>query len=85
MKVMNLIFQIFLIFTISLILYFWCSGFKSAFEADRYCHNDLTIKANSSKGSACDHDIETHQWILYENQENSSIAKVIKRYRYRFL
>ena len=85
MKVMNLIFQIFLIFTISLILYFWCSGFKSAFEADRYCHNDLTIKANGIKDFACDHDIETHQWILYENQENSVIAKVIKRYSYRFL
>ena len=85
MKVMNLIFQIFVISILSLILYFWLSGFKSAFEADRYCHNELTVKANNSELFGCDHDIETHQWILYQNQENSDIAKVIKRYRYRFL
>ena len=33
----------------------------------------------------CDHDTETHQWILYETQDNSQPAKIIKKYRYKFL
>ena len=33
----------------------------------------------------CDHDTETHQWILYETQDNLEPAKIIKKFRYKFL
>tara|TARA_B100000941_G_C28400908_1_gene498021 strand:- start:470 stop:724 length:255 start_codon:yes stop_codon:yes gene_type:complete len=84
MKTINLIFHLSVIFIISMGSYLWLSGFKSAFEADRYCHYELSIKINSEE-FGCDHDTETHQWILYENEGNSNKPKIIKRYRYRFL
>lgn len=85
MKTITMIFQIFIIVIIGTILIFWLIGFKSAFEADQYCHYDLTTQNNVSANFGCDHDLETHQWILFENQDDSAPAKIIKRYRYRFL
>ena len=41
--------------------------------------------SNQSGNYGCDHDTETHQWILYETQENSEPAKIIKKFRYKFL
>ncbi|KGF87116.1 hypothetical protein PROCH_0702 [Prochlorococcus marinus str. EQPAC1] len=38
-----------------------------------------------SNSLGCDHDTETHQWILYETQDNLEPAKIIKKYRYKFL
>ena len=85
MKTINLTLQFLLILVIVSVSYFWLSSLNSAFEADRLCHNDLSTRNIHSETFGCDHDIETHQWILYENQEDSNLAKVIKRYRYRFL
>ena len=50
--------------------------------------NVLKALSNFSDKSVnldCDHDTETHQWILYETQENSEPAKIIKKFRYKFL
>ena len=84
MKIIGLISQILLSLVLIIILTYWFSAYNSAFEADRACHSLLASYPNSTN-LGCDHDIETHKWILYENQENSVNAIVIKRFRYRFL
>ena len=84
MKIIGTILQTLLILVLIILITFWFSAYNSAFEADRACHSLLSTypKTNSI---GCDHDTETHQWILYENQENSAGASIIKRFRYRFL
>ena len=84
MKIIGLILQILLILVLILILTFWFFAYNSAFEADRACHSLLNSNSYSTN-LGCDHDTETHKWILYENQEDGVNAKVIKRFRYRFL
>tara|TARA_B100000212_G_scaffold254473_1_gene195002 strand:+ start:286 stop:540 length:255 start_codon:yes stop_codon:yes gene_type:complete len=84
MKIIGLLSQILLTFFLILILTYWFSAYNSAFEADRACHSLLSSYPNSTN-FGCDHDTETHKWILYENEENGVGAKVIKRFRYRFL
>ena len=61
------------------------TGYDSAFEADQNCHSYLESYDNSSGNYGCDHDTETHQWILYESNENKEPAKIIKKFRYKFL
>ena len=85
MKIINSIFQSFILILIIGILSYWFLGFKSAFEADQLCHSTLANLDSNNQNIGCDHDIETHQWILYEKFEGSQPAKVIKRFRYRFL
>ncbi len=58
------------------------SGFRSAFEADQACHEDITNAYNEEINTGCDHDLETRQWILYQKLDEKVAAKVIKRYRY---
>ena len=84
MKTIAQISQILLTLVFIVIIIFWSSAYNSAFEADRACHSLLSNYSDSTK-LGCDHDTETHKWILYENQENGVSAKVIKRFRYRFL
>ena len=84
MKIIGLTLQILLTLTLILVLTYWFSAYSSAFEADRACHTILSSYPNSTN-LGCDNDTETHKWILYENQENGVSAKVIKRFRYRFL
>ena len=85
MKIVNLIFQIFLSLIISGFLIYFLTGYDSAFEADQSCHSYLANNAKDSEYFGCDHDTETHQWILYEAQDNSEPAKIIKKFRYKFL
>ena len=84
MKIIDRLFQILLSLALIVFLSYWFSAYNSAFEADRACHSLLSSYSNSTN-LGCDHDTETHKWILYENQENGVSAKVIKRFRYRFL
>ena len=84
MKVITQILQILLTLVLILILTYWFSAYNSAFEADRACHSILSSYPTSIN-LGCDHDTETHKWILYENGEDGISAKVIKRFRYRFL
>ena len=85
MKVISSIFQLIIIIFIVGILSYWLLGFNSAFEADQLCHSRLADLSTNNQTLGCDHDTETHQWILYEKNDDSQPAKVIKRFRYRFL
>ena len=85
MKIVNLFFQIFLSLLMVGFLIFFLTGYDSAFEADQSCHSSLSSFSIESGNFGCDHDIETHQWILYENQDNSDSAKIIKKFRYKIL
>ena len=85
MKVVNLVFQIFFLLALFLLFIYYLTGIDSAFEADQYCHSDLSSYDNLSGNYDCDHDTETHQWILYESNDNKEPAKIIKKFRYKFL
>jgi hypothetical protein len=85
MKVINLVFQIFLFLVIIFFLIYFLTGFDSAFEADQYCHSSLSSYDKISGNYGCDHDTETHQWILFESNDNKEPAKIIKKFRYKFL
>ena len=85
MKIVNLFFQLFLsVILVGFSIYF-LTGYDSAFEADQSCHSSLSNLPDPSGSFGCDHDTETHQWILYESQDNSEPAKIIKKYRYKSL
>ena len=58
------------------------TGYKSAFEADQQCHYELRLKSVELEGLGCDHDLETNQWILYQEGINNKPSKVVERYRY---
>ena len=85
MKVVNLVFQISILLIIFLSLIYFLTAYDSAFEADQYCHSYLSSYDNLDGNYGCDHDIETHQWILYESNENKEPAQIIKKFRYKFL
>ena len=85
MKVVNLVFQVFFLLVAFLFLIYFLTGYDSAFEADQFCHSTLSSYDNVSANYGCDHDTETHQWILYESNESKEPAKIIKKFRYKFL
>ncbi len=85
MKVVNLVFQICFLLALFLLFIYYLTGIDSAFEADQHCHSNLSSYDNLSGNYGCDHDTETHQWILYEANENKEPAKIIKKFRYKFL
>ena len=85
MKVISSIFQLIIIIFIVGILSYWLLGFNSAFEADQLCHSTLADLSSNNQTLGCDHDTETHQWILYEKNDDSKPASIIKRFRYKFL
>ena len=62
-------------------LYFF-TGYKSAFEADQQCHYEMRLKSAQIEGLACDHDLETNQWLLYKKGSNDQPSQVLERYRY---
>ena len=62
--------------------YFYLSGYRSAFEADQACHAEKWNAFGEDIDAACDHDLETNQWILYEVGSNHQAARVVKRFRY---
>ena len=85
MKIVSLFFQIVLsLLALGFLIYF-LTGYDSAFEADQSCHSYLSKFSDQSASLGCDHDTETHQWILYETQDNLEPAKIIKKFRYKFL
>ena len=85
MKVVNLVSQLFFLLVIILFLIYFSTGYDSAFEADQYCHAYLSNYDKESGNYGCDHDTETHQWILYESTDNKQPAEIIKKFRYKFL
>ena len=85
MKIVNLFFQVVTSLTIVGFLIYFLTGYDSAFEADQSCHSYLSKFSDQTGNLGCDHDTETHQWILFEDQDNSEPAKIIKKFRYKFL
>jgi len=85
MKIVNLVFQVFFLLVLILFLIYFLTGYDSAFEADQYCHSYLSSYDNLSGKYDCDHDTETHQWILFDKQDEAKPAKIIKKFRYKFL
>ena len=85
MKLFGLIFQVFLSIVLAGFLIYFLTGYDSAFEADQSCHSYLSIYDNQSGKYGCDHDTETHKWILYSKDGDSVPAKIIKKFRYKFL
>ena len=85
MKIVNLFFQLVLSLVVLGFLIYFLTGYDSAFEADQSCHSYLSNLSSQSESLGCDHDTETHQWIFYETQPNSEPAKIIKKFRYKFL
>ena len=85
MKLVNLVFQVFLMLVILLFLIYFLTGYDSAFEADQTCHSYLSSYDSLSGNYDCDHDTETHQWILYESNDKKEPARIIKKFRYKFL
>ena len=85
MKIASLIFQMILtLLAVGFLIYF-LTGYDSAFEADQSCHSYLSKFSDQTGNLGCDHDTETHQWILYESNESKEPAKIIKKFRYKFL
>ena len=85
MRIISLFFQVILSITLIGFLVYFLTGYDSAFEADQLCHSSLSNFSDQSGNFDCDHDIETHQWILYETLDNSQPAIIIKKFRYKFL
>ena len=85
MKIISLFFQIVLSLIVFGFLIYFLIGYDSAFEADQSCHSYMSNLSVQSGSLGCDHDTETHQWILYETQDGSEPAKIIKKFRYKFL
>jgi len=85
MKVVNLVSKVFFFLVTVLFLIYFFTGYDSAFEADQYCHSTLSGYDNLSGNYGCDHDTETHQWILFESNDIKEPAKIIKKFRYKFL
>ena len=85
MKIVSLFFQVVLsVILVGFSIYF-LTGYDSAFEADQSCHFELSKFSGQLGNFGCDHDTETHQWILYETQDSLEPAKIIKKFRYKFL
>ena len=85
MKIVNSVFQLFFLLVTLLFLIYFLTGYDSAFEADQYCHSYLSSYDDLSENYGCDHDLETHQWILYESNDDKKPAKIIRKFRYKFL
>ena len=85
MKVVSLVSEVFFLLITDLYLIYSLTGCDSAFEADENCHSYLSSYDNISGNYGCDHDTETHQWILYESNDKKEPAKIIKKFRYKFL
>ena len=78
MKVVNLVFQVFFLLIILLFLIYFLTAYDSAFEADQNCHSYLSSYDNISGNYGCDHDTETHQWILYESMTKKNQLKLLR-------
>jgi len=85
MKIVNLFSQVISSIIIVGLLIYFLTGYDSAFEADQLCHSYINTYETQSVNYACDHDTETHQWILYDDIDKTKPAKIIKKFRYKFL
>ena len=66
----------------SFIAYYFLTGYRSAFEADQACHSEKWNSYGENESFGCDHDLETNQWLLYEELPDHTPSKIIRRFRY---
>ena len=85
MKIINLVINLFQSLILAGVLIYFLTGYDSAFEADQSCHSYLSSYEAESGNYGCDHDMETHQWILFDKYQDTKPAKIIKKFRYKFL
>jgi len=85
MKIVNLSLKVILSLRLVGIVLFYLTGYDSAFEADQLCHSNLAEYENPTGNYGCDHDTETHQWILYNKEKNTEPAQILEKFRYKFL
>ena len=85
MRIFDIVIKLFLSLILAGVLIYFLTGYDSAFEADQSCHSYLSSYDNQSDNYGCDHDTETHQWILFEKTEEIKPAIIIKKFRYKFL
>ena len=78
MKIVNLVCQIIFLLVILLFLIYFLTGYDSAFEADQNCHSYLSSYDDLSGNYGCDHDTETHQWILYKSNGRKNQLKLLR-------
>ena len=74
--------SLFWLLAITLASYYFLTGYRSAFEADQACHSEKWNSYGENASYGCDHDLDTNQWILYEQAPDHNPAKIIKRFRY---
>ena len=79
---MKILIPILLVFIFIFGLYYYLTGYPSAFEADQKCNSILSTSFLEDDFHGCDHDLETRQWILYEKRDSLTAARVLKRFRY---
>ncbi len=79
---MKLTITIISLITIIIGTLYFSTGYKSAFEADQQCHYEMNLKSAELDRLGCDHDLETNQWLLYQEGISNQPSKVIERYRY---
>tara|TARA_B100000900_G_scaffold365095_1_gene340129 strand:+ start:112 stop:366 length:255 start_codon:yes stop_codon:yes gene_type:complete len=84
MKILNFIFQFLILGFLLAIFIYWIIAYDSAFEADRACHSYLSDYLVASDNYGCDHDTETHKWILFKESDGPE-AEIIEKFRYKFL
>ena len=85
MKIVNLFFQVIILIILFGLSIFYLTGYDSAFEADQSCHSYLLGFDDQVDYYGCDHDTETHQWILYDKENKTKPARIVKKFRYKFL
>ena len=85
MKIVSLFLQVLLSIILVGFLIYYLTGYDTAFEADQSCHSYLSSLDLEFGSYGCDHDTETHKWILFDDHNSSEPAKIIKKFRYKFL
>ncbi len=79
---MRVLFALFISLLFGLGIFYFLTGYRSAFEADQACHAQQWLINTEETTFDCDHDIETNQWILFQPGLNHEPAKVVRRFRY---
>ena len=82
MKIFTVISCLFLAMISLLTTAYFKPEYESAFEADQQCHYDISTLKIDKPNLGCDHDTETRQWLLFDDERVNQPAEVVKRYKY---
>ena len=82
MKIFTVISCLFLVLIATLTTAYFKPEYESAFEADQQCHFDMSTLKIDKPNLGCDHDTETRQWLLFDDERVNQPAEVVKRYKY---